>query len=563
MKWKRPIIKNYITLWFIASAFLLGAAQCTKTEEETYIVEKEPVIDKSYFPENVLPVLNEAQERTFRYFWDESTEAGIVQGTGLAAEGSQRHNVVTIGGAGFGVMATIAGVERGWISRDQGIERLQLGLDFLTNKAVRFGGIWPHWINPNTGSDNMFNSTKGGVKKPSDDMVESCFMLSALLMAREYYDANTPAEIEIRETINEIYAAVDWKLYTNGQNQLHWIYFPENENGEVEYTLPIRGWNEALICYVLALGAPNTNVDVSIYDGWRGSMKNVHNAYGYSLNLRPTKGGPMFLSHYSMLGLNPTKMEDDLTNYWQHVTTHAMVNRHHCVYEAPSNFKYNEGTWGLTACYGGTNGYSARNPNNDDGTIAPTAALGSYPYVPFYATQYLINTISKHPKAYGKYGFVDAYNPENNWYEDRHLAIDQGPIVVMMENYRSGLFYDLLMKCPEIQTGLTKMGISEPNYKTGFHLAIPDVKTTYYDAMMHPDLGKYQIDFYLEKASNISFYLEDIADKKTIELVTNQPYQQGSNQLEFSWKENIIPGKKYTLYMNTDNQEYTLKVILH
>jgi len=259
-------------------------------------------------------------------------------------------------------------------------------------------------------------------------------------------------------------------------------------------TMHIKGWNEGLISYILALGAPEPmNISYDVYNnGWLsggGIINRTGKFYGYDLVLGENYGGPMFFAHYSFMGLNPNLMEDNYTNYWQQNVSHTMINRHYCVYAAPKDFKYSETDWGLTACYGGRPpwGYSARSPLNDDGVIAPTAALGSYPYTPFYSTQVLIH-LAEYSLAHGTYGFADAYSPETSTSEKKHLAIDQGPIVVMMENYRSGLIWNLLMKNADIQKGLALAGMkAKPNFKEGFHKAISNTYTNEYDMMRHPD----------------------------------------------------------------------------
>jgi hypothetical protein len=168
----------------------------------------------------------------------------------------------------------------------------------------------------------------------------------------------------------------------------------------------------------------------------------------------------LFWSHYSYLGLDPRGLRDRYADYWQHNRNHTLLNRKYCI-ENPSKFKgYGEDCWGLTASYS-VKGYAAHSPARDLGVISPTAALSSFPYTPEYSMQAL-----KHfyydlgDRIWGEYGFHDAFSEQKNWYPQRYLAIDQGPIIVMIENYRSGLLWKLFMSCPEVRDGLKKLGFT-------------------------------------------------------------------------------------------------------
>lgn len=234
----------------------------------------------------------------------------------------------------------------------------------------------------------------------------------------------------------------------------------------------VEGYNECLIMYVLAAGSPTHGVPAEVYhEGWarNGGMRNdaTHQQYGYHLSLRHNfaqqYGGPLFWSHYSFLGLNPKGLKDRYADYWEHNVNHTMINNKYCI-ENPKNFKgYGENCWGLTASYS-MNGYAAHSPNEDLGVISPTAALSSYPYAPNEskkAMRYFYETLGK--QILGDYGFYDAFSIHHNWYPTRYLAIDQGPIVVMLENHRSGLLWNLFMSCPETKVGLKKLGFQSPN----------------------------------------------------------------------------------------------------
>jgi len=243
---------------------------------------------------------------------------------------------------------------------------------------------------------------------------------------------------------------------------LYWHWSPANGWA---MNFPLKGFNECLITYVLAASSERYPVSPAVYHrGWAQSsiFKNGKSFYDITLPLGFDYGGPLFFAHYSFLGLNPKGLKDAYADYWEQNRSHTLINRAHCIVN-PGNYKgYGEQCWGLTAS-DNHQGYSAHSPDNDLGVITPTAALSSFPYTPDYSMQALKHfyfTLGN--KLWSEYGFIDAFSEEHNWYAESHLAIDQGPVIVMIENYRTGLLWDLFMSCPEIRTGLKKLGFSSP-----------------------------------------------------------------------------------------------------
>lgn len=518
---------------------------CGDDPEPTIVVEKN---DDTYAPSKVQPVLEEWQHKTFNYFYD-----GASPETGMALEGNDRGPVVTTGGSGFGLMAIIVGSERGWITRQQAAERTLKIVRFL-GKAERFKGMWSHWYNPDGTAHPFGNQVKTG------DVIESAFMAAGLLTAAEYYTTNSAIETEIRDSIQSFWNTLDWRHYARSGTALQWLWYSQEDRLELD----IKGWNEGWIAYILALAAPEPhNISQEIYtQGWQNNGGIFHanrSFYGYNLPFGENKGGPMFFAHYSFLGLNPRLIEDNYANYWEQNVAHALINRHYCIEEASAAYKYDERNWGLTACYGGKPpwNYTARSPLNDDGVIAPTAALGSYPYTPFYSTQVLLN-LANMPLAQGTYGFADAYCPSTNTSEKKHLAIDQGPIVVMMENYRSKLIWNLMMKNEHVKLGLLLAGVKDkPAYKQGFYLAITNTATGEFDLMRHPDRKQFELDYFLESAGNVKFMVTSKAQDKVV-LEKTVSGNVGENVFEFESQE-IIKGKQHTIRMITpDGKEYSL-----
>lgn len=395
-------------------------------------------------------LLTKVQEHTFRYFWDFGHPI-----SGMARERNTSLNTVTTGGSGFGLMALIVGVERGFISRAQAVERWSKIISFLKN-ADRFHGVWPHWLNGETGKTIPFSAKDNG-----GDLVETAFLIQGLLPVQAYLDPQVPAEKSLIDQITILWEEVEWDWYTKNNNGvLYWHWSP---NFGWEMNLPIRGYNESLIVYVLAAGSPTHPISKSTYEqGWakNGAIKNGKSFYGKTLPLGIDFGGPLFFSHYSFLGLDPRKLQDQYANYWEQNVRHSQINQEHAIANPKSFVGYSASNWGFTASDNHL-GYNAHSPTNDLGVITPTAALSSFPYTPeesMKALQYFYYTLGD--RTWGEYGFYDAFNITESWYAKSYLAIDQGPIIVMIENHRSGLLWDLFMKNSTVLNGLDKLGFS-------------------------------------------------------------------------------------------------------
>jgi hypothetical protein len=395
------------------------------------------------------------QRQTFKYFWDFGHPV-----SGLARERNTSGDIVTSGGSGFGIMAIITGVTRGFIGRAQGLSKMQTIVGFLKNTAQKFHGAFPHWLNGQTGVVVPFSAKDDGA-----DLVETSYLMQGLLCARQYFNGADASETALRSDINSLWNGVEWSWFRqNNQNVLYW-HWSSNYNWDMNF--PIRGWNEALITYILAASSPSYAIPKIVYDnGWaqNGAIRNNASYYGYVLPLGPAYGGPLFFSHYSFLGINPNGLVDQYANYQTQVTNHTKINYEYCKANPNKYYGYSEQCWGLTAS-DVPSGYSASSPTNDIGVIAPTAALSSFPYTPAESMKALKFFYYKlGDKIWGDYGFHDAFSLKDIWFANTYLAIDQGPIIVMIENYRSGLLWNLFMSCPEVKAGMANLGFSSPYF---------------------------------------------------------------------------------------------------
>lgn len=524
-----------LPLVFLLIFVLLQA--CTDPKVPTIVVVKN---DETYAPARVRRVMDKWQQATFNFFYQGASP------TGMALEGNERGDVVTTGGTGFGIMALIVGVERGYIGREEASAQVRKIVRFL-GKAERFKGVWSHWYNPDGTAHPFGDQVKTG------DLIETGFLMAGLLTASEYFTATTGVEPEIRDSVHSFWETIDWNAYTNGRPYLHWLWYSQSNR----YELPIRGWHEGWISYLLALAAPGEHaIPAAVYqNGWlkEGSIAQPSRQfYGYNLPMGEAYGGPLFFAHYSFLGIDPRNLEDSYVNFWNQNVAHTMINRHYCVYEAPKEYNYSATDWGLTACYGAKPplwNYSARSPSNDDGVIAPTASLGSYPYTPFYSTQMLLR-LDEYPPAHGSYGFADAYAPSTATSEKKHLAIDQGPVVVMMENYRSGLIWSLLMKNDRIRQALQLAGVkTQPSYSDGFIRALTNVATGEYDLMRHPDRENYELDIFSTRAGQARLQLNNADGKPAMD--TTFAVGAGEHRFVTGVNSKIISGKRYTATLTT------------
>ncbi|WP_258163586.1 glucoamylase family protein [Rhizobium sp. TH2] len=399
-------------------------------------------------------LLNHVQRATISYFWE-----GAHPVSGLAYDrrlsfGKPRNDLVSIGGSGFSFLAIIVAVSRGGIDRRQALERMLQMVAFLT-KVPRFHGAFPHFINGATGDVVPFSRRDDG-----GDLVETALLLQGLICARQYFDGEAPGERRLRRSIQALIDEVEWCWYAPEPSKpLYWHWSPKHQ---WKMALPITGWNEGLLAYVLAAGARQHAVDESVFHhGWagNGALRNGNSYYGHVLPVGRPFGGPLFLAHSAFCGLDPSRMLDRYCDYWEQNLAHASIHHAHAVANPNQHVGYGAACWGLTSSHGPRN-YLASAPDHDLGIIAPTAALSSFPYLPAEAEAALRHYLAvADGRLWGRYGFVDAFAASGQWISKSYLAVNQGPIVAMIENHRSGLLWDLFMDAPEIKLGLERLGI--------------------------------------------------------------------------------------------------------
>ena len=394
-------------------------------------------------------LLELVQKQTFSYFWE------FADATSGMAKESPKNAVITIGGSGFGISCYPIAVERGWITKNEAIVRMRKVLTFLEDVA-KYHGAFAHWYN-SSGTTAPFSPQDNG-----GDIVETALLFQGLLINRQYFSSDNTEENDIRDRITTLWEAVEWDWYTQGDKSITWHWSP---NYGFALNLTVNGWNEALIAYVLAAASPKHSIDKETYEnGWgrNGNMRNTGTFYEHLLTLGEDFGGPLFFSQYSFIGLDPRGLVDQYANYFEQNEAHSLINYEYCK-DNPKGFKgYSENSWGLTAS-DNKDGYAVHSPTNDLGVITPTAALSSFPYTPEEskaALEYFYYELNDN--LWGEYGFYDAFSENYDWYADSYLAVDQGPIIAMIENYRTQLLWNLFMQDADVKLGLQKLGFTSP-----------------------------------------------------------------------------------------------------
>lgn len=402
-------------------------------------------------------LLDLVQRQTFRYFWNFAHPVSKLTRDRSDPRSDVAPDIVSTGASGFGIMAILVAAARGWIAQPAALDRLLHIVGFL-EKAQRYHGVFPHFMHGATGETIPFGSKDDG-----GDIVETSYLCMGLLSARQYFSHDNAQESALRARIEALWEGIEWAWHTRGGGGvLYWHWSP---NHAWEMNLEIRGWNECLITYVLGAASATHPIPADAYhSGWAagGQFKNGKEFYGIRLPLGPDYGGPLCFAHYSFLGLDPRGLKDRYADYWEQNVNHTLINRAHCIHN-PNRFEgYGPDCWGLTASDDPL-GYHVHDPEHDLGVISPTAALASFPYTPQQSMRALRHFYTRlGSKIWGEYGFVDAFSATENWYAASHLGIDQGPIVLMIENYRSGLLWDLFMSCREVQRGLRRLGFETP-----------------------------------------------------------------------------------------------------
>ncbi len=441
--------------------------QVSATDEAGNESERSPVVHAATRKFSDDELLSMVQEACFRYYLDAANKE-----SGMALEilpGDE--NLVAVGASGFGIMALTVAAERQFVTRDQAAEQMLKIIRFL-QKADRFHGVWPHFLDGRTGKARAYF----GQYDDGGDLVETAFLAQGLLVARQYFDRDNDAEKEIRAAITTLWREIEWDWYRK-DNKSDFLYWHWSPNHAWHISHPLIGWNETMSVYLLAVASPTHGVPPRLYHtGWAGQSDlavryrqgwgrttdgdhytNGHSFYGFPIEVGVGVGGELFFTQFSFFGFDPRGKRDAYANYFQNNRNIALINHAYCVANPRRFAGYGNDCWGLSA--GIQSGGGKSQPRDDNGTINCMASLGSFPYTPresMAALKHFYRDLGA--KVWGIYGFHDGFNQTDNWFDPVYMGLNQAPIVVMIENYRTGLVWKKFMANPEIQPMLDAIG---------------------------------------------------------------------------------------------------------
>ncbi len=459
-------MKNILFYFLLVILFSSCSSSSSKSSNGGTPLSVNPIIPVSQLTDT--EAMDQVQKDAIHYFWEYAeTNSKLARERYHTDNPGFEANKIATGGSGFGLMSLIVGIERGFIPRVEAVSRMTTAMGFLA-KADRFHGAWAHWIDGNTGRAMSFSNKDDG-----GDIVETAYLCQGLLVVREFFKNGNSQEKILAEKADTLWKGVEWSWYTNGENALYWHWSPTHQ---WEMKFKIEGYNECLIAYIMGASSPSHPMPAAAYhEGWarNGTITTSKTQFDIPLLFKYNTGsgnaGPLFWAQYSYLGLDPTNLTDKYADYWALTQNHSKIINKYCIAN-PKQFKdYSEKCWGLTASYSrnsdGSTGYSAHDTDNDLGVITPTAALSSFPYTPKESMKFLHYLYDeKKATLVGVAGPYDAFSPQYNWVTPRYLAIDQGTIAPMIENYRSGLIWKLFMAAPEVKQGLINLGFHSSKY---------------------------------------------------------------------------------------------------
>jgi hypothetical protein len=539
------------SLYIIIGTFVLILCFIsTHTLDATHVAGSEEMSDEEF--------LDMVQKLAFDFFWLEANSSN-----GLIRDRNTPGSPSSIASVGFGLTAIGIGIERGWIGREQGRDRVLTTLQTFWMKPqgreadgfIGYKGFFYHFIDMNTALR---------VWQSELSSIDTALLLAGILYAREYFSGEHEDEETIRALADSIYHRIDWNWMRHWEPTLTLGWHPETG------FIPHRwiGYNEAMIMYILAAGSPtHPLVDpIRSWNAWTsGYSWQTH--YGYQFVVFP----PLFGHQYSHAWIDFRYIKDEYMQnrgitYFENSRRATLANREYCI-DNPGNFAgYGENVWGITASdY--PHGYIARGAPpamNDDGTIAPTAAGGSMPFTPdesIAALRYMYEEFQD--DLWGKYGFKDAFNLSHNWFATDYIGIDQGAIILMIENYRTGHVWDVFMQNDDVRNGLNAVGFQPV---TAVHERDKNIPKTFLVEQNYPNPFNPStvIGYQLNVNSYVTLKVYDILGREVATLVdTEQP--AGVYEVEFNAGANqrFAPASNVYFYqLKAGNYTATKKMLL-
>ena len=499
-------------------------------------------------------LLDTLQHTGFQYFWSEANPAN-----GLIRDRDTGGSPCSIAATGFGLSAICVGVDHGWVSRADARARVLTTLQTFwlgpqgisASGTIGYRGLYYHFLDMGTATRTWDSELS---------TIDTALLFAGILDAKQYFSTSDADEVTIRALADSIYQRADWNFMRNFNTGILMGWKPGTGFNNFGQWI---GYNEAMILYILALGSPTHAVPTTAWSAWTSGYK-FQTLYGYSFVTCP----PLFTHQYSHCWVDfryiwdPYMQARNMT-YFENSRRATYAQRAYCIANPGSFVGYGDSLWGLTACDGPPpTGYNARGAppaQNDDGTIAPTATAGSIAFAPEIAIPVLRNLWNTYRnQLWTWYGFVDAFNLTAGWSDLDVLGIDQGPIVLMIENYRTQAVWTRLMQNADIQRGLDRAGfVVVPN--TGVALGDPPDRDALFQNAPNPFRDETVIRYRLATAGRVRLTLYDVRGREVEGLINEV---QGAGPHALTLRVRRLPDGIYSYRLHTPAGDLQKKCLL-
>jgi len=387
--------------------------------------------------------LDLVQYHLVQYFLNESNKNNGLVKDRASNKNDDEHTIASIASVGFAIPAYVIGAERGWIKEQEAYTRVLKTLTFFNDSMEHTNGFYFHFVNMETAKREMASEVSS---------IDTALLLGGVLFARQYYKGT-----EVEEIATKLYERVVWPWMQNAEDTFSMGWKPTPPGGK--FLAPRwSDYNECMLLYLLAIGSGTYSIDASAWDG----INRPVDRYGEHVLI---KSPPLFTHQYSHVFIDFRDKHDAYADYFKNSTAATLANREFCIDQKKNYKTYDEDIWGLTACDGpgGYKAYGAKPGHaHHDGTVAPTAAGGSIVFTPELSIRALRAMYDRYrDRLWGRYGFADAFNVDKNWFSREVIGIDQGTMLLMIENYRTGLIWRYVMQNPEIQKAMDAVGFQE------------------------------------------------------------------------------------------------------